>query len=179
MTVATYYEEQKEQAKKLGFKRIVPINIDTYPEEAVDALWERVWDADYAFEDTTRGDKTAFARTMIQPGTYNFEIPGEAFGQLMNCTPGSNAFIHFIVLSKGPTTPLIDAASEMFDFAFTKVGCHRVTATIPGFNQKVIRMASLIRMKFEGQMRKAFLYNGSWWDLHIYGLLDHEWKGRV
>ena len=169
---------QKERAKGLGLNRLVPINVDTFPEERFNALWERVSKADYAFEDTTRDDKVRFVQGMLVPGTYNFEIPDEIFAQLVGAGKDSNAMIHFTSLSTGPTSPLIDAASELFRFAFDDIGVHRITAYIPSFNQKVIRMATLVRMKFEGQMRKAYLYNEEWWDIHIYGLLEHEWKRR-
>jgi hypothetical protein len=115
---------------------------------------------------------------MLQPGTYNFELPDLAFGQLVNAYPGSNAAIHFITLDTVPTTQLVSAAGEMFAFGFDQLGIHRLTAYIPEFNQRVTRMASLLRMKFEGSMRSAFLYRGDHWDLHIYGLLDGEWKRR-
>lgn len=173
-----YREHQRSAAGNLGFKRLLPINTDTFPESAFNNLWQRVSQADYAFEDSTRGDMVLFAANMLTPGTYNFEIPGEIFVQLVNAGKGSNAVVHFLTLSVGPTAPLIDAASELFAFAFDKIGVHRVTAYIPSFNQKVTRMATLVRMKFEGQMRRAFLYNGEWWDLHIYGLLHSEWQRR-
>jgi hypothetical protein len=173
-----YRERQSRAASGLGFNRLLPINTDLYPEEEFNTLWESVSKADYAFEDSTRGDKVRFAAGMLEPGTYNFEIPGEIFAQLQNAYPRSNATIHFITLNVGPTAPMIDAASEMFAFAFTKVGVHRITAFIPSFNQKVIRMASLVKMRFEGQMRRTFQYYNEWWDLQIFGLLDSEWKRR-
>lgn len=173
-----YRERQRSAARDLGFQRLLPINTDTYPDGAFQELWDKVSKADYAFEDTTRGDMNRFVQNMLLPGTYNFEIPGEIFAQLVNAYQGSNASIHFVSLSTGPTAPLIDASQELLKFAFDVLDIHRITAYIPSFNQKVIRLATLIKMKFEGQMRKAFLYNEEWWDLHIYGLLEHEWKRR-
>lgn len=173
-----YYEEQRQNAKALGFDRVIPINTDTYPQESFDKLWEEVSKADYAFEDTTRGNKLLFIENMLKPGTYNFEIPGEAFGQLTNAGPGTNAMIHFVTMGTNPTSHLVDAATEIFRFGFDKISVHRITAFIPSFNQRVIRMAALLRMKFEGQLRKTFLYEESWWDVHIYGLLESEWRRR-
>jgi hypothetical protein len=173
-----YRERQRSVASGLGFRRLLPINTDNIPLEVFEELWTGVEKCDMAFDDLTRGDKAGFAARMLVPGTYNFEIPGEIFAQLVNAFPGSNCFIHFISLSVGPTAPLIDAAAEMFSFAFNKIGVHRISADIPSFNQKVIRMATLLRMKFEGQIRKAFRYNDDWWDLHLYGLLEHEWQRR-
>lgn len=173
-----YREHQRSAARDLGFRRLLPINTDTYPEEAFQLLWEAVSKADYAFEDTTRGNKVAFIQGMLTPGTYNFEIPGEIFAQLTLAGKDTNSMIHFITLSVGPTAPLIDAAYELLRFAFDVIEVHRISAYIPAFNQKVIRLSTLLKMKFEGQMRKAFLYNEEWWDLHLYGLLDNEWKRR-
>lgn len=174
----TYIEAQRDAARKLGFKRLYPINVDVYPEEEFNKLWECVSKADYAFEDTTRGNRELFAAGMLVAGTYNFEIPGEAFGQLTNAGPGSNAQIHFVTLAVNPTGMLVDAADDMFRFAFDKLGVHRISAMIPSFNHKVVRMASLAKMKFEGQIRSSFLYNSEWWDIQMYGLLEHEWKRR-
>jgi hypothetical protein len=157
---------------------VVPINTTTYPQEAFDRLWDKLQGADYAFEDSTRGDKVRFVQNMLAPATYNFELPDQAFGQLVNAYPGSNAAIHFVTLDAVPTTHLVGAAGEIFGFAFDQLGVHRLTAYIPEFNQRVTRMASLLRMKFEGSMRSTFLYHEEYWDLHIYGLLDGEWKRR-
>lgn len=173
-----YRERQKEIAKGLGFVRLLPINKDTYPEELFNELWERVSQADYAFEDPFVGDKVAFAASMLAEGTYNFEIPGEIFAQLTLAGPGTTAMIHFTSLSQGPTTPLIEAAAEMFWFAFEQVKVQRISAFIPEFNKKAQRLVSLLRMKFEGDMRKAFLYKGEYWDINIYGLLSSEYKRR-
>lgn len=177
-TTVQYREHQRSIASGLGFRRLLPINTDNYPEAEFYALWEKVSKADYAFEDTTRGDMAAFLRGVLTPGTYNFEIPGEVFAQVTNAFPGSNAGIHFVSLDVGPTAPMIDAAAEVFGFAFNKIGVHRITAYIPSFNHKTIRMAGLMMMRFEGQLRKAFLYNQEWWDMEIHGLLEHEWKRR-
>jgi hypothetical protein len=178
MSGAEYREQQKAVARKMGFVRVLPINKDTYPEELFLQLWERMKAADYAFEDAYRDDMVGFAERMIQPGTYNFEIPGEAFGQLVGAAQGTNAAVHFISLATGPTAPLTEAAHEIFWFAFEKVGVQRITATIPEFNKKVIRLATLLRMKFEGVMRQAFLYHGEYWGIHIYGILASEYRRK-
>lgn len=162
----------------LGLKKLVPINTDKITEEQFDALWEKVSKADYAFEDMLRGNRAAFAASMLVPNTYNFEIPGVVFAQLTNAFENSNAGIHFITLSEERTNILVNSASELFYFAFEVLKVHRITAFVPAFNQRVTRMATLSRMKFEGQLRKAFLYEKEWWDLQIYGLLDIEWARR-
>lgn len=173
-----YRERQRKLARDLGFVRLLPINKETYPIALFDELWEKIHKADYAFDDSSKEDKELFAINMCAPGTYNFEIPGEVFAQLTFAAPGSNAYIHFISLSVGPTAPLKEAAAELFWFAFEKIEVQRVTGYIPEFNKKVIRMATLMMMKFEGVMRKAFLYNKEYWDVHLYGLLVTEYKRR-
>lgn len=177
-TIEQYRDTQRKAAEKLGFKRLLPINKDTYPGELFDELWEKVSLADYAFEDPFKGDKASFAANMLAEGTYNFEIPNEVFAQLTIAGPGTNAMVHFISLNNGPTSPLVEASSEMFWFAFEQIKVQRISAFIPEFNKKVQRLALLLRMKFEGDMRKAFLYQGEYWDLVIYGLLSNEYKRR-
>jgi hypothetical protein len=176
--IEEYRVHQKEIATKMGFVRLLPLNKDTLPIELFDQMWERIEKADYAFEDFFKGSKEAFVAGMLAGGTYNFEIPGEIFCQLTFAGQGTNAMLHFITLSTGPTAPLVEASSELFWFAFEQIGVQRITAYIPSFNQKVIRLATLMRMKFEGVMRKAFLYNKEYWDIHIYGLLATEYKRR-
>jgi hypothetical protein len=176
--VERYRELQRERAKVLGFNRLLPVNKDNYPVVAFEELWDRVKEAEYAFEDTTRGKKDLFLLSMLLDGVYNFEIPGQVFVQLTNAGPGTNAMLHFTSLATGPTAPLTEAAAEVFWFAFVKLGVQRITGYIPEFNKKVIRMATLMKMKFEGDMRKAFLYNSEYWDIHIYGILASEYKRR-
>lgn len=173
-----YREHQRNLARDLGFVRLLPINKETYPEECFLELWEGVERAEYAADDHGKGDQQLFAINMLVPGTYNFEIPGQAFVQLVAAAPDSNAIVHFLSLTIGPTGPLMEAANELLWFAFEKIGVHRVTAFIPMFNKKTIRLATILRMKFEGDMRKAFLYNKEYWDLQIYGLLASEYKRR-
>jgi RimJ/RimL family protein N-acetyltransferase len=176
--MSDYRAVQKELANNLGLKRLLPINRETMPEELFLEMWERIKLADYAFEDSAKEDLVAFIRGVLAEGTYSFEIPDELFCQIVNADRDRNAVVHFITLHTGPTSPMLDAAAELFGFAFDQIGVQRITAFIPSFNQKTIRLASLMRMKFEGQMRKAFLYNTDWWDIHIYGLLKHEWQRR-
>lgn len=135
-------------------------------------------EADYAADDNLRGDKELFATSMLIPGTYNFEIPGHAFVQLKMAAPNSNAEVHFLSLAKGPTAPMLEATTELFWFAFEKVKVHRISAFIPSFNGKTIRLATIMRMKFEGSLRKAFLYNKEYYNLEIYGLLASEYKRK-
>jgi hypothetical protein len=171
---------QPDPATHLGLRVAVPINRDNYTEDQWEDLWQNVLNADYAFEDTTRGDKAFFFRTIISPGTYNFEIPGKAFAQITNAGEGSCALFHFMVFDEIPTSQLVNAGREIFEFAFRHLKIHRLTATVPSFNQRVQRMASLLHMKFEGSMRQAFQYQGSWWNIEIYSLLEGEWaKGRM
>lgn len=167
-----------ETVNDLGLNWVKPINRDKIEMWEFEQLWERVRSADYAFEDTTRNSKERFAASMIEANTYNFELPEKAFIQLANCFPLSNAVIHFVTYQSVHVGQLIDAASEVFGFAFDKVGVHRLTAYIPDFNGKAKRLAPLMRMKFEGQMRKSFLYESKWYDIEIFGLLDVDWQKR-
>lgn len=173
-----YRSSQHDRAHNIGLVRVLPINVDTCPEQLFLDLWGQIKEQGYAFEDHTRNDMAAFAKSMIQPNTFNFEVPGVAFGQLVGCFEGSNCEIHFCTLKTGPTEPLLQAGMEMFWFAFEQVKVNRITALIPGFNGKIIRFATLMRMKYEGQIRKAFLYNKEYWDLHLYGILASEWRTR-
>jgi RimJ/RimL family protein N-acetyltransferase len=171
-----YREHARDSAHHLGLFTVVPINVDTYPHSEFDVLWQRVSTADYAFEDTVRGDKQWFIKSMLEQGTFNFEIPNVAFIQLSRAGPGSNAHLHLVTYGNGPAGPLFTAARELFVFAFDTIKVHRLNAWIPSFNYKALRVAGILRMKFEGQMRRAFLYQEQWWDIVMYGLVEDEWR---
>jgi RimJ/RimL family protein N-acetyltransferase len=163
------------EPNELGLHLLSPINVNTCSLEQFEQLWDRVRAADYAFEDSLRGSKEWFAASMLEAGTFNFELPQVAFVQLTNAAPNLNAHIHFITYGHTPAGPLLDAARELLTFAFEQVGVHRVQAWVPSFNHKAIRMAGMLHMRFEGQLRRAFLYETQWYDLVMYGIISDEW----
>jgi hypothetical protein len=113
---------------------------------------------------------------MMQAGTYNFEVPDVAFVQLTGAGPGLNANVHFIPYTKVATGTLMDTARELFAFAFGTLEVHRLQAWVPVFNGRAIRLAALMHMKFEGELRRAFRYENEWWNVALYALTEDEWR---
>jgi len=46
----------------------------------------------------------------------------------------------------------------------------RLTATIPSYRHRIIKLAESIGMEFIGVNKKSFLLNGALYDQHLYGL---------
>ncbi|MBG6099071.1 GNAT family N-acetyltransferase [Nocardioides luteus] len=68
-----------------------------------------------------------------------------------------------------------EAAAAMIEFAFEKVGLHRLTANIGPANEASQRLVKSLWFTYEGTIRDHVFTNGAWRDSRSYSLLAHEW----
>lgn len=66
----------------------------------------------------------------------------------------------------------------MLDFAFTVENLERVYAHVYGFNTRSIRLMRSAGLAPEGILRQHEVHNGQRQDLHVFGILKHEFYER-
>lgn len=154
--------EDKEAAKKWG--------------EAgrPDFLWQRMSTQDYIFDDLTRGNQNYFLQSLFDPGSEHFELGDDGIATANFIVPKVNANIHFAVWGAVPVQTVMAAGKELLAYLFHKYELNRITAICPVSNKNAIRFATLLRFKYEGELRKAFLSYGTYYNTALYGLLREE-----
>ena len=153
------------------------INVDEYPKERVERLWEKVSKQDYAFNDVFRGDMEAFLSQFLTPMNLFFEI-GDMQGLAMACgiVPGTDAQMHFMLWDTLPIIQVRAAAKSLIDNLFHSYSLHRLSSFIPERNVQAIRLALSLGFQSEGHLREAFLYHGQFLNVKILGLLQRDFE---
>lgn len=155
-------------------ERIDPTNF----KDKIEWLWEKVRTQDYFFDDTFRGNHIPFLQQLFQPDSEHF-YNESGMVSIVNIQEKVNANIHFLLWDrKYSPKEIIREGREVLSQAFEKYSLNRITATIPSPNKGAIRLAVLLGMKFEGTIRECFLYEGKYYDFHIYGVLRREFNGQ-
>jgi hypothetical protein len=155
-------------------RRITP----EWKPERIQWLWEKLQTQEYAFDDPGRGRGDFFLARLFDPNTISFEFGEDGMVFATEIIRKVNAVIHFAVWGEVDQRDLILTARELLSFLFQEYGLVRVTGMIPSFNKATIRLATICGFKYEGEMRKAFLKNGTYHNLHIYGILRDEFMKR-
>lgn len=68
-----------------------------------------------------------------------------------------------------------EAINWALDYAFRKVGLHRVRIRAFEWNVGAIRLYARLGFQEEGREREALWFEGRWWDGVEMGMLDREW----
>ncbi|GGC97354.1 N-acetyltransferase [Thalassobacillus devorans] len=69
----------------------------------------------------------------------------------------------------------MEAMQLLIDFAFYECNLHRLQLTVFSYNLPAISMYEKLGFQKEGTHREFLLRDGQAFDMHLYGLLDHEW----
>jgi RimJ/RimL family protein N-acetyltransferase len=69
-----------------------------------------------------------------------------------------------------------EAIEWALDYAFRRVGLHRVQVRGFSYNAGAIRLYERLGFVVEGREREAVWYEGSWWDTVTLGMLEGEWR---
>jgi RimJ/RimL family protein N-acetyltransferase len=142
-------------------------------------IWRKLQAEENALDDLTKEAGAAFIQMMLAPNILKWELEDNGIVMLSDIINGVSAQIHYMVWDNPPVSKVISAANELFEFAFNKFQLHRISAPIPSFNKEAKRLATLMGFKFEGEYREAYLKNGKFHNLSIYGLLDREYRKRL
>lgn len=83
--------------------------------------------------------------------------------------------LHRDYWNRGYTT---EAARAMIEYAFEKLGVHRLTATCDAENIGSWRVMEKCGMRREACFRQAQRCHGAWHDRYVYAILKEEWEQR-
>ncbi len=70
-----------------------------------------------------------------------------------------------------------EAMRLLLDFAFNELNLHRVFLTVFSYNLRAIHVYEKLGFTLEGRHREHLERDGQRYDMLLYGLLRHEWKG--
>jgi RimJ/RimL family protein N-acetyltransferase len=71
-----------------------------------------------------------------------------------------------------------EALQLALQFAFNELNLYRIQATVFSYNQPSIRLLEKLGFQHEGVYREFLQRDGQRHDMHLYGLLQHEWESR-
>lgn len=141
-------------------------------------LWNRIQSQDYAFDDMSKGNHEIFLNQLFSPNTEAYEYGDAGFLLITGIVPLVSALIHFVAWEDIEPSEILSVKRAMLGRLFTEYKLVRVTGVIPSFNKQAIRLATITGFRYEGELRKAFLRNGTYYNLQIYGILREEFFKR-
>ncbi|MED1202325.1 GNAT family N-acetyltransferase [Heyndrickxia acidicola] len=71
------------------------------------------------------------------------------------------------------------ALELVLTFVFDELNLHRVQLTVFDYNTRAIKLYEKLGFKHEGRYRDFIQRNGERYDMHLYGLLQHEWEKSI
>lgn len=138
------------------------------------SLWEKFKEFPVAFDDFGRGSFEEFVNAFWAKDSIFYEIGDElGIACARGVRPRLDAVIHMVMFDRrlrGREPLFIEILKDLFD----SMKLRRVTAGIP--ENRTITMRLLKRLGFsrEGIIRQAFLTDGKYMDLHVFGILREE-----
>lgn len=154
---------------------LTPIDVDAYTREQAEKLWAKVKDQELAFDDYTRGRGDIFAARLCALDSLAFDLP-EGLALVERIVPKLSADVHFYLWQNVGEQQVVERGRDVVRHMFEKVGIHRLSAYIPAFHQVAQRIARRIGFKYEGAIREQVLVNGKYHDVHVWGLLEQEYR---
>jgi RimJ/RimL family protein N-acetyltransferase len=71
-----------------------------------------------------------------------------------------------------------EAINWALDYAFRRAGLHRVQVRGFSYNTGAIRLYERLGFTLEGREREAVYYEGAWWDVVTFGMVEGEWWAK-
>lgn len=171
-------ESQRGNSSNSSVRSLTRINPNTWDEQRLLWLWKKIKTQEYAFDDTTKDDHGVFLSQLFAPNSEAYEFGDAGFLFVTGIMPPVSALIHFVAWEDIDPAEILEVKRMMLNHLFTDLNLMRVTAAIPSFNKQAIRLATITGFRYEGELRKAFLSNGTYYNLHLYGLLREEFFKR-
>lgn len=160
-------------------RNLTRIDPQTWPKDRLLWIWNQLLTQDYAFDDLALAvGPAAFLGQLLSHMSEWYEIGDEGLAAATGIIPHCNAIIHFAVWGDIETRELFNLQKAFCDDLFVRYEFNRLTAYIPAFNKQAIRMATIAGFRYEGELRKSFLKNGTFHNTHIYGILRDEFYKR-
>jgi hypothetical protein len=173
-------EREREVVRGVTLVQKYLRRIDTkiWPPERLQWLWEQVLKEDYATDDIGAATPELFISNLYMANSLHYEFGDDAYIALLNVVARINADIHFAVWGDVSIPTIIDCHNYIADDLFERLELNRLTAYIPSFNKKMVRFATVLGYRYEGEVREIFLKNGVYHNLYVYGLLRKEYVRR-
>lgn len=71
------------------------------------------------------------------------------------------------------------ALHMLLRYAFDELNLFRVTAVVPAYNERALRLFQKFGFMDEVCRRDALFYDGKFWDVIAFGLLNTEWRESI
>ena len=71
-----------------------------------------------------------------------------------------------------------EAINWALEYAFRRVGLHRAQVRGFSYNAGAVRLYERLGFRVEGREREAVWWEGGWWDVVTFGMLEGEWRER-
>lgn len=168
-----------------SFHLVTPVDPNAFSDETTNWLWNKVRTQDYAFDDLSRDNPTAFCLALLAPQTAHFFVKDQGQSYVGWCLVKglykySNPDIHFCLWDDNfNALQAKNAAKEIIDWTFKTWDVNRITAMVPEYNDKAKRLATLLRFQHEGRMKEAIMYYGKWRSVDMFGLLKRDFYHKV
>lgn len=133
---------------------------------------------DYATDDLGAATPELFISNLFLPSTEHWEFGDDGYFALLNILFKINADIHFAVWGDVAVPAIMDCLSFLAERVFETYEVNRITAYVPAFNKKVLRLATILGYRYEGEIREIFLKHGTYYNLFVYGLLKKDYTRR-
>ena len=160
-------------------RSLTKIDPATWSGERLAFLWEHLKTQEYAFDDVSiLLGHNAFLIPLFNRDSEWYEIGDSGIAAMVGIIPKVNANFHYAVWDDISPRELFTLQRQLFDDTFTRWQLNRITAYIPSINKEAVRMATIAGLKYEGEFRKAFLKNGIYCNMFIYGILHSEFYAR-
>lgn len=156
---------------------IEQMDVEKISEEEANTLWARVRAQEICFDDFNRDRPDVFAQRLASPQTVVFRVKDSALVTVESIIPRLGGVMHFFLWdSSVPETELALAGRQVVSYCLDTYELVRLTAAAPSFNKLALRIAGRVGFKYEGNLRKSWLYKGVYYDAFVYGLLKDEWR---
>jgi hypothetical protein len=170
---------ERRDLRHLNLTLVEPFEPQLLTGEEFLIFWNHIRTQEYMFDDFNKGNMDAFFMALNEPGALHFRVPNRAYIVLRNLTSSDNAGIHYCVWDRTmPFREILACGREIVDFAFVHLKVHRISATIPMYNEQAAKFATLLGFAYEGKMKEAILKDERHWDVDLYGLLKSKWASR-
>lgn len=175
-TVVDSGERSSGGTDAVNLLKRIPLTKEYAPR--IEWLWEHLKTCDYAFDDLTRGNSQFWVNKLTMPGSEHYEFGDDGYIMADGIIPLINANIHFALWNKVPMERVVAAGRELLSHLFEEYNLNRITAMVPVNNQPANRLSVLLKFRYEGELRKAFLFHKVYYNVSLYGLLREEFQRK-
>lgn len=153
----------------------LPSNWDTFicTKEALADVYSRLMQFPILFDDSIRGDYEAFVRDMINPDSVVLKTGDYGICRISDVLVNRDAEVHLAFWDRRFRGRL-EECQQANKWIFDKLGLQRLTIIVPAIATNTQHFIKALGFKREGVMRDAWMYDGKFMNLHVFGILREE-----